>query len=285
MAVNRRMAAQVGQAGHEGGDSLRIGEAARLVGVSPSTLRAWEREGLVRPDRGDGHHRRYTPDDVARLREARALLERGYGHRVLRRVLAHETAPEEDLVGARLRTVRTRHGLSLRKAARAAGVSSAYLSLVERGLATPTVSLLQRIAAAYGGTLLEFFGQAGSGSDPEKETDPDNERKVVRAGERRTLRGFDRVLMEDLVRFPDAVLQVEIFTIQPGGGSGGGYAHAGEEALFVLEGQLQVWLDEEERCDLETGDTLYFRSTQSHRWHNHGAAPTRVFWVNTPPTF
>jgi len=282
MAVNRRMAAHEGLAGHRGGDVLRIGEAARLVGVSPSTLRAWEREGLVRPDRGDGHHRRYTPDDVARLREARALLERGYGHRVLRRVLAHETAPEEDLVGARLRTVRTRHGLSLRKAARTAGVSSAYLSLVERGLATPTVSLLQRIAAAYGGTLLEFFDQSGSGSDPEKETDNDKERKVVRAGKRR---GFDRVLMEDLVRFPDAALQVEIFTIQPGGGSGGGYAHAGEEALFVLEGQLQVWLDEEERCDLETGDTLYFRSTQSHRWHNPGAAPTRVFWVNTPPTF
>jgi len=264
---------------------LRIGAVARLIGVSPSTLRAWEREGLVHPDRGDGRHRHYTPDDVARLREARALLERGYGHRVLRRVLTRVATPDEDLAGARLRTLRTRHGLSLRKAARAAGVSSAYLSLVERGLATPTVSLLQRIAAAYGGTLLEFFASSGAGPEKDSAEAREDGRKLVRAGERRTLRGFDRVLMEDLVRFPDAALQVEIFTIEPGGGSGGGYVHEGQEALFVLEGRLQVWLDEEDHYDLGLGDTLYFRSTQSHRWHNPDAMPARVFWVNTPPTF
>jgi DNA-binding transcriptional MerR regulator/quercetin dioxygenase-like cupin family protein len=256
--------------------SLRIGEAARLVGVSASTLRAWEREGLVSPARGAGRQRLYSAHDVARLRHVRTLIERGYGHRALRRMLAAELPPDEELAGARLRTLRTKHGLSLRKAAQAAGVSIAHLSLVERGLATPTVALLQRIAAAYGGTLLELFDATeGDGTAG----------KLVRAGERRRLQGFDRVQMEDLVRFPDAALQVEIFTVEPGGGSGGGYAHEGEEAIFVLEGCLQVLLDESERYDLAPGDTLYFRSTQVHRWHNPGATPARVFWVNTPPTF
>lgn len=271
--------------GARGAAPLRIGEVARLIGVSPSTLRAWEREGLVHPDRGGGCHRHYTPDDVARLRHARPLLEQGYGHCVLRRALTTEATPDEDLAGARLRTLRTRHGLSLRKAARAAGISSAYLSLVERGLATPTVSLLQRIAAAYGGTLLEFFASSRTGPGKDSVEGREDGRKLVRAGERRTLRGFDRVLIEDLVRFPDAVLQVEIFTIQAGGGSGGGYAHEGQEVLFVLEGGLQVWLDEEDYYDLGPGDTLYFRSTQNHRWHNPGTVAARVFWVNTPPTF
>lgn len=255
---------------------LRIGAVARMVGVSPSTLRAWERAGLVSPARGEGRHRLYARRDVARLRQARAWRERGYGHRVLRRALASDASPDEELAGARLRALRTKHGLSLRKAAAAAGVSIAYLSLVERGLATPTVALLQRIAAAYGGTLLEFFGDGATDGV---------ERKLVRAGERRRLHGFDRVIMEDLVRFPDAALQVEIFTVQPGGGSGGDYAHDGEEAIFVLEGRVQVWLDATERYDLEAGDTLYFWSTQMHRWHNPGAVPARLFWVNTPPTF
>lgn len=254
----------------------RIGDVARLIGVSPSTLRAWEREGLVTPVRGEGGHRRYAPSDVERLRRTRALLERGYGHRVLRRMLAANAPPSEELAGAKLRALRARRGLSLRQAAAVTGVSIAYLSLVERGQATPAVAMLQRIAAAYGGTLLEFFGESAGG---------DTERKLVRAGERRRLRGFDRVQMEDLVRFPDAALQVEIFTVEPGGGSGGGYTHDGEEAVFVLEGQVQMWLDDAERYDLEHGDTLYFRSTQTHRWHNPGATPARLFWVNTPPTF
>lgn len=258
--------------------SLRIGDAARMVGVSPSTLRAWEREGLVSPARGTGGHRLYTPRDVARLRQARALLERGYGHQVLRRMLSAQLRdpPPDERAGARLRALRIRHGLSLRRAALAAGISIAHLSQVERGLATPTVALLQRITAAYGGTLLGLFGAGDEGAAATK---------LVRAGERRRLEGFDRVLMEDLVRFPGAALQVEIFTVQPGGGSGGGYAHEGEEAIFVLEGQVQVWLDEVERHDLDAGDTLYFRSTQTHRWHNPGATAARLFWVNTPPTF
>lgn len=263
----------------EGEPALRIGDVARLVGVSPSTLRAWERAGLVAPTRGEGRHRRYSHADVARLRRARTLREHGYGHRALLRVLSNEAPVDGEPVGAKLRALRTRRGLSLRRAAVAAGVSIAYLSLIERGQATPTVALLQRVAAAYGGTLLEFFDQ-GEGNERGH-----NGHKLVRAGERRRLRGFDRVQMEDLVRFPDAALQVEIFIVEPGGGSGGGYAHEGEEAVFVLEGQLQMWLDESECYNLESGDTLYFRGTQTHRWHNPGATPTRLFWVNTPPTF
>lgn len=263
-----------------GEELLRIGEVARLVGVSASTLRSWEREGLAHPMRGTGRQRRYTRDDVARLRETRALLDSGYGRRVLRRVLASNPAPNEGGMGPRLRALRLRRGLSLRKAAATAGVSISSLSQLERGVVPPTVSLLQRVATAYGGTLLEFFDQTEHGRH-----DTEGSHALVRAGERRTLRGFDHVLMEDLVRVPDAVLQVEIFTIQPGGGSGGGYAHEGEEALFVMEGQLQVWLDEEEHYDLAAGDTLYFRSARVHRWHNPGAGPARIFWVNTPPTF
>jgi len=263
-----------------GEELLRIGEVARLVGVSASTLRSWEREGLAHPMRGTGRQRRYTRDDVARLRETRALLDSGYGRRVLRRVLASDPAPNEGGMGPRLRALRLRRGLSLRKAAATAGVSISSLSQLERGVVPPTVSLLQRVATAYGGTLLEFFDHTEHGRH-----DTGGSHALVRAGERRTLRGFDHVLMEDLVRVPDAVLQVEIFTIQPGGGSGGGYAHEGEEALFVMEGQLQVWLDEEEHYDLVAGDTLYFRSARVHRWHNPGVGPARIFWVNTPPTF
>jgi len=254
---------------------LRIGEVARQVGVSPSTVRAWERKGMVQPKRGEGGHRRYGSADVARLRDVRSLLTRGHNPPALRSIFVADSA-NEAVAGARLRAARAKRGLSLRQAADMAAVSPSFLSLVERGLAEPSVALLQRVTAAYGGTLLEFFGAAPRGEATIK---------LVRAGERMRLHGFNRVEMEHLVSFPGAVLQVDIFTVAPGGGSGGGYAHEGEESVFVLDGQLDVWLDDVEHYHLEEGDTLYFRSTQEHRWGNLGQGRARVLWVNTPPTF
>ena len=57
---------------------LRIGELARRVGVSPESLRAWERRyGLLEPSRTAGGFRLYTDADVERIHVMRAHLERG----------------------------------------------------------------------------------------------------------------------------------------------------------------------------------------------------------------
>ena len=50
------------------GRLVPIGEAARLLGVSATTLRAWDRAGLLRPWRTLGGHRRYAPADLERAR-------------------------------------------------------------------------------------------------------------------------------------------------------------------------------------------------------------------------
>ena len=38
---------------------FKIGQAAKALGVSPSTLRRWEREGKITPERTEGSHRLY----------------------------------------------------------------------------------------------------------------------------------------------------------------------------------------------------------------------------------
>ncbi|MCY9785364.1 MerR family transcriptional regulator [Nocardiopsis sp. EMB25] len=59
-------------------DALTPGAAARLLGVAPSTLRSWDRRYGVGPrGRSPGGHRRYTPDDVSRLRELCRLVGEG----------------------------------------------------------------------------------------------------------------------------------------------------------------------------------------------------------------
>jgi len=51
---------------------------ARLTGINPVTIRAWERRyRLVRPERTPGGHRLYSRADVELLRAASRLVERG----------------------------------------------------------------------------------------------------------------------------------------------------------------------------------------------------------------
>lgn len=52
-----------------------ISVAAELTGCHPQTLRAYEREGLVSPQRSAGNVRRYSDRDVARLREIQRLTQ------------------------------------------------------------------------------------------------------------------------------------------------------------------------------------------------------------------
>ena len=51
--------------------------AAELVGLDPQSLRLYERRGLIHPDRTSGGTRRYSPDDLERLRRIKNLLAAG----------------------------------------------------------------------------------------------------------------------------------------------------------------------------------------------------------------
>ena len=53
-----------------------IGEEADVLGVSIPTLRLYEREGLIIPMRRESKHRRYSPDDIDRIRCMRSLINK-----------------------------------------------------------------------------------------------------------------------------------------------------------------------------------------------------------------
>jgi MerR family transcriptional regulator, heat shock protein HspR len=54
-----------------------ISAAAELVGSAPQNLRLYEARGLLTPARSAGGTRRYSGDDLARLREIGRLLDDG----------------------------------------------------------------------------------------------------------------------------------------------------------------------------------------------------------------
>lgn len=74
---------------------LPIRDVARLTGVNPVTLRAWERRyGLIQPQRTPKGHRLYTCEQVEQVRQVLAWLERGVAVSQVKELL-HEPAPQE----------------------------------------------------------------------------------------------------------------------------------------------------------------------------------------------
>ena len=257
---------------------LKIGDVARLVGVSPSVIRTWEGLGLTRPQRSASKYRLYTPDDVELLKRARFLRRvRGLNapaivHMLKRDGLVRPHAERKPTaIGAHLRELRVRRGLSLAQVAKSVDISLGFLSALERSHMSASVGTLRKLARFYKTNILDFFDPAESNSPL---VSPKN-RKVLEAG--------PGVRME-LLAWGNTVMEPHLFRIAPRAGSGESYSHDGEEFLYVLQGELIISVEEDE-CRLKTGDSFYFESTTRHRWRNPGAKETCVLWINTPPTF
>jgi mannose-6-phosphate isomerase-like protein (cupin superfamily) len=80
-------------------------------------------------------------------------------------------------------------------------------------------------------------------------------------------------------------MEPHLFRIKSGGSSGEPYTHEGEEFLYILRGEFEIWLNTDEHYRMKPGDSLYFQSTTPHRWRNPGKSESWLLWINTPPTF
>src|SRR5581483_5812378 len=91
---------------------LTVGQTARILGVSPSTLRLWENVGLISPARSAGRYRLYSSDllDVLKrikyLRDVKKLSVPGIRQMLGKPVEAEKpsaAAPAKSNIGAKLR--------------------------------------------------------------------------------------------------------------------------------------------------------------------------------------
>jgi len=86
---------------------LKIGAAAREVGVDVHVLRHWHDMGVVVPDRAGSGHREYTDDHVRRLRIVRACQSVGMSLAEIRLVLQRGEADRAEVIERRLRWIRS----------------------------------------------------------------------------------------------------------------------------------------------------------------------------------
>lgn len=192
----------------------------------------------------------------------------------------HEGGKDASLrIGVRLKHARKVMGLRLRELAERAGCSESFLSKIENNKVNPSLRMLHRIVTELNFSIGEILSQ-----------DIEENQVVMREGQRPTIRmvpsrATEGTHVEWLVPPGDSrLLAGSIHAVNPGGGSLGTIEHEGEELGYVLEGELELEVDGE-TYSLKAGDSFFFRSDVPHGYRNPGTAPTRILWVNTPPTF
>ena len=257
-----------------------VGEASQIAGVSPTTVRVWEREGLVESIRSASGYRYFGEQEIARLRRIAYLRSvENLNTAAIRRITLEEsngqTRPRqrsEIVLGARLRRLRKSRRMTLEQAAAASGLSPSFLSSLERDKTGIAPGTLHKLVQAYGATLTSIMRKAAP-----------RIAQVKRPGHRAVIKSHG-VSMEQLVD-GDTLMDPHITIVEPGAGSGGSYSHEGEEFIYVLDGVLEIVLAEGERYRLHAGESIYYPSTIDHLFRNPGTTSTRVLWINTPPTF
>ncbi|MEO5366800.1 MAG: XRE family transcriptional regulator [Magnetococcus sp. WYHC-3] len=164
-----------------------------------------------------------------------------------------------NLVGTRIRTLRTQRGLTQQMLAELAGIPRATLATMERDDANPTLSVVHRVAVALQVAVDTLIEESGMRI------------QVTRRGQMREVRAAAGAYCAVTVS-PDGALHVtqQHFTLAAGGvHEGRPHTPGSEELLYILGGRMELVVAGEQVA-LETGDSARFRGNIAHRYINPG---------------
>ncbi|MEO6984863.1 MAG: XRE family transcriptional regulator [Paralcaligenes sp.] len=168
---------------------------------------------------------------------------------------------------------RTKH-LTIDQLAQAAELSKGYISKLERGVSSPTVSTLLKLAMALDVSVGKLLGEEG---DEERicvvrknerqyipvQTEANGLSALEALASKRTIK-----LMEPFIVRPPMELSEPIEMSQ----------HAGDEFLHVIRGKVEVKMDDR-TITLSAGDSLYFDATTPHRTRSLGRNPAEMLLI------
>ncbi|MCW2498628.1 MAG: Cupin 2 conserved barrel domain protein [Frankiales bacterium] len=179
-------------------------------------------------------------------------------------------------IGPKVRTLRKQAGLSLQQLAERSEVSAAAIHKIEQGGMVPTITTLLKVAGALGRPVAYFVDEAGDTSDPTVFTKDGDQRPIYTSHTGIGLAGISGTYGRFFLAGARA-------TVEPGASSGDRpLVHPGEELVHVLDGQLEFVVNEQV-YRLKPGDSLHFRTVQTHSWRNPGKVSATALWMALRP--
>lgn len=175
-------------------------------------------------------------------------------------------------LGARLKMVRVKAGLSQRELARRVGVTNAAISLIESNQNSPSVASLKKVLDGIPMAMSDFFAL---------ET-PEQDKVFFNANELLPL-AQGKVNFFQVGDMRKHNLQLLYERYEPGADTGKSMLqHESEEGGIVVEGEIELTVGERKKI-LKKGDAYLFDSRIPHRFRNIGAEECIIISGCTPP--
>ena len=176
-------------------------------------------------------------------------------------------------IGEQLKRLRMINSLTQEELASRADLTKGYISQLENDATSPSIATLKVILDVFGVSMQEFFSET-----IDEDVVYGRDARVKAADE-------EKIRVELLVpgaqnRDMDPVL----VTLEPGGEMDEQPFHDGEEFGFVLNGKIQLRLDDRLHT-VRKDECFYFSSDKRHSVKNIGRGQAKILWVVTPPTF
>ncbi len=172
-----------------------------------------------------------------------------------------------DSIGERIKTLRTEQGMTLAELGEKTNLSISYLSQIERDKTSPSLITLEAIARSLNTGLRYLF-------------ESDNEAAFVVRANRPTGTSISSAPVERCPLMPlsgNPEIEVYRITIQSNSASEEVAQFAGEEIIFVLDGELTITIADEQFV-LQPGDSIHYDALLMHRWKNAGDQPCVMIW-------
>ncbi|MEF7614407.1 XRE family transcriptional regulator [Aquincola sp. MAHUQ-54] len=170
-----------------------------------------------------------------------------------------------------LRDRRRRAHLSIERLAELSGVSRSMISKVERAEATPSTSVLSKIAVALDITFSDLLAEQ---EEQEVVLLPARVQPVIQDRES----GFTRRCLSPIL--PGRGIDWVLSTLPSGATTGELSAHrrGTEEYIYVLTGTLEASVGQATHR-LEAGDAIFFQAAATHQFFNPGQGDCQYFLV------
>lgn len=174
-------------------------------------------------------------------------------------------------IGYRIKNLRNRQRVTLAELAKRTGLTTSFLSQLERDLTSPSISSLEKIAQSLGAKVANFF-----------ETGEKKELIFIKKGA--ALKFIDQekhISAETLAGgLWNIKMQPYIFTLGVGAELTRELIYsAGENFGIVLKGKLELLCDEE-IIIFEEGDSIYCAHTQkTKKIINVGGVEAKFLWI------
>lgn len=165
-------------------------------------------------------------------------------------------------IGERVRTLRTRLGLTIETLAQKSGVSRSMISVIERGQSSPTATILDKVATALDVSLASLFEHPGR-----RTPDPVSRRAAQTTWKDPASGYIRRNVSPDGVDTPIQIVEVEFppkAHVAYDSGSRGAPVH---QQLWVLEGCIDFTVGETTHR-LYAGDCVACTIDEPTAFHN-----------------